>query len=149
MLHEQIKKGARGALKERNASLLKALRNIIAALTNDAVARGKTPSGILTDEEVVAVITRLSKQRKESIEQFEKGGRMELAQEEKEELAHLQKYLPEMMSEDEIKKVVFTKKTELDISDKSGIGKLVGAVMKELKGKADGSAVKKAVEESF
>ena len=147
MLHEQIKKEAQNALKERSASLLKALRNIIAALINEAVARGKTPSGILSDEEVISVITRLAKQRKESIEQFEKGGRKELAQEEREELGYLETYLPDMMSEDEVKKVVAAKKVELGITDKSKTGILIGAVMKELKGRADGALVKKVVEE--
>ncbi len=147
MLHEQIKKEAREALKERNTSLLKALRNIIAALSNEATAKGKTPSGILTDEEVLAVITRLAKQRKESIEQFEKGGRMELAAEEKEELSHLEKYLPEMINEDEVRKIVIRKKEELGITDKTKIGILIGAIMKELKGKVDGALVKKIVEE--
>ena len=146
MLHEQIKKEAQNALKERNASLLKALRNVIAALSNEATAKNKTPSGILNDEETVTVITRLAKQRKESIEQFEKGGRMELVKEEKEELGHLQKYLPQMMSEDQIKKVVVIQKEKLGIADKSGVGKLIGAVMKELKGKADGAFVKKLAE---
>ncbi|MBI2108744.1 MAG: GatB/YqeY domain-containing protein [Parcubacteria group bacterium] len=149
MLHEQIKKEAQVALKTKNASLLKALRNIIAALSNEATAKGKTPSGILTDEETVAVITRLAKQRKESIEQFEKGGRPELAAEEREELEHLQKYLPEMMSEDEVRKIIFSKKEALGIPDKSKMGTLIGVVMKELKGKADGAMVKKIVEKSF
>lgn len=147
MLHEQIKKEAQQALKEKDVSRLKALRNIIAALSNEATSKGKTPSGILTDEEVLTVITRLTKQRKESIEQFEKGGRRELAAEEKEELGHLQKYLPEMMSEKEVRKIILAKKESLGITDKSKMGMFIGTIMKELKGKADGAMVKKIVEE--
>lgn len=148
-LHEQIKKEVHIALKEKNSSLLKALRNVVAALTNEAVSKGRTPSGILTDEETIAVLTRLAKQRKESIEQFEKGGRRELADEERGELEHLQKYLPQMMSEDEVRAVVVSKKEELGITDKSNAGLLIGAVMKELKNKADGNMVRKIVESSL
>ncbi len=147
MLHEQIKKEAQTALKEKNVSLLTTLRNILAALTNEAITQKKKPSELLDDEAVLVVIGRLAKQRRESIEQFEKGGRKELAAEEKEELAHLEKYLPQMMGEDEIKIIVEKKKEELGVTDKSGMGQLMGVVMGELKGKANGVVVKKIVEE--
>ena len=152
-LHEHIKKESREALKERDTIRLRALRNILAALTNDAVTHGKKPSELLDDEAVLTVMRRLAKQHRESIEQFEKGGREDLAAEEKEELVHLEKYLPAMMSENEIKTVVEKKKQELGIADlpaqagKSGVGQLMGAVMTELKGRADGTTVKKVVEE--
>ncbi len=149
LLHEQLKKEAQTALKEHDAPRLRALRNIIAALTNEAVSQRKKPSELLGDEEVVAVITRLSKQRKESIEQFEKGGRKELAQEEREELGYLESYLPDMMREDEVRSVVIAQKEKLGVTDKTKMGMLMGAVMKELKGKADGAMVKKIVEESL
>ncbi|MAG12801.1 glutamyl-tRNA amidotransferase [bacterium] len=148
-LHEQIKKGAQTALKEKDASLLKTLRSILAALTNEAITQKKKPSELLDDETVLVVIGRLAKQRRESIEQFEKGGRKELAAEEKEELTHLEEYLPQMIGEDDIKAVVEKKKTELSITDKSGMGQLMGAVMQELKGKADGTMVKKVVDQLF
>ncbi|NQV88486.1 MAG: GatB/YqeY domain-containing protein, partial [Parcubacteria group bacterium] len=95
------------------------------------------------------IIRRAVKQRKDSIEQFKKGGREDLVKSEESELIILQTYLPQMMSVDEIKKVVETKKTELGITDKSKVGLLMSAIMKELKGKADGGDVKKIVEELF
>ena len=148
-LHEQIKKEVQQALKEKDIPRLNALRNMTASFTNEAITKGKTPSGILTDEETLAVITKLVKQRKESIEQFEKGGRPELAQAEKDELIYLQKYLPQMMNAEDIKKVILAKKEELGVTDKAKMGLFMGAVMKELKGKADGTVVKEIVESLF
>ena len=84
-----------------------------------------------------------------TIEQFIKGGREELARVEKEELSYLEKYLPEMMSKDELQKIAAMKKNELNITEKSQAGILMGAIMKELKGKADGKLVKNIVDSMF
>ena len=102
-----------------------------------------------TDEEVVTVVKRLVKQRKDSIDQFTKGGRPELAEGEMKELKVLEAYLPATMPKDEIKKVAIAKQVELGITDKTGAGKLIGAVSKELKGKADGSDIKEVVDSLF
>ena len=87
------------------------------------------------------------KQRKDSIEQFEKGGRSELAKKEKEELAILEKYLPETMSKDDIKKIVTAKIEKEGKPDSKKLGGFIGGLMQELKGKADGAHVKEVVEE--
>ncbi|MCH7597553.1 GatB/YqeY domain-containing protein [Patescibacteria group bacterium] len=146
MLHRQIKEEIKGALRERDELRLSVLRGLLASFTNEVIARGRKPDGMLSDEEAIAVIKRAVKQRKESIEQFNKGGRPELAQKEQQELEMLKVYLPEAMSALEIEKVARAKKSELEITDKSKSGLLVGAVMKELKGNADGALVKKIVE---
>jgi uncharacterized protein YqeY len=148
-IQEQIKEDMKGAMKSKDEARLSVTRGLISSFTNELVASGKTPQDPIDDENALIVITRAAKQRKDSIEQFEKGGRPELAESEKAELAVLEEYLPEMMSEEEIKKVVDAKIDALGISDKSDMGKLIGAVMSELKGKADGSDVKKVVEESL
>lgn len=101
----------------------------------------RKPDEFLEDEDALAVLKRASNQRKDSIEQFEKGGRPELAAPEKEELAIIDTFLPAQMSEDEIETVVKAKIAELS-ADKSKAGVLTGAVMKELKGRADGALVK-------
>ena len=116
---------------------------------SELVAKNKTPQDTLTDDECIAVIRRLAKQRKDSIEQFEKGGRPELAETEKKELAVIETLLPQMMSLDDIKKVAEAKKVEMNVTDKAKAGILMGAVMKELKGKADGGDVKSVVESLF
>jgi uncharacterized protein YqeY len=148
-IQEKIKEDMKQAMKDKNEVKLSVTRGLIAAFTNENVANGKTPQDPVDDETAMTVITRASKQRKDSIEQFEKGGRPELAESEKAELAVLEEYLPEMMSEDEIRDVVDEKKSALGITDKSGMGQLIGAVMGELKGKADGSVVKTIVENSL
>ena len=146
MLHRQIKEEIKGALRERDELRLSVLRGLLASFTNEVIARGRKPDGMLSDEEAIAVIKRAVKQRKESIEQFNKGGRPELAQKEQQELEMLKVYLPEAMSALEIEKVARAKKSELEITDKSKSGLLVGAVMKAMKGNADGALVKKIVE---
>ena len=148
-LHSQIKEEVKDALRAKDTVRLTTLRGLLSAFTNELVATKRKPDEQLNDEEVLSVITRATKQRKDSIEQFEKGGRDDLAKNEEVELSILEKYLPEMMNEDDIKKVVEDKKKELDIDDKAKIGMLLGAVMKELKGKADGSVVKGIAESLF
>ena len=96
-----------------------------------------------------SVIKRLAKQRKDSIEQFRNGGREDLAGVEEKELAILEELLPQMMSQDAIRPIAEKKKAELGVEDKSKMGILVGAVMKELGGQADGSDVKAVVDSLF
>jgi uncharacterized protein YqeY len=146
-IQEQIKDDMKQAMKDKYQVKLSVTRGLVSAFTNELVANGKTPQDPIDDEAAMAVITRAAKQRKDSIEQFEKGGRPELAEDEKAELAVLETYLPELMSEDEVRKVVEAKKEEMGITDKSQMGQFMGAVMGELKGKADGAVVKKVVDE--
>ena len=134
-------------MKARETERLRAVRNLLAALTNEVVAKGKKPQEMLTDEEVVTVVKRLSKQRKDSIAQFQEAGRTDLVVGEETELSYLKKYLPEEMNEEDIRVIIQVKKTELGISDKSGTGALMAGVMKELKGKAGGGMIKKIVDE--
>jgi len=149
MLYEQIKEGVKEAMKARESIRLEVLRGVLASFTNELVATGKTPQDTIDDDTALVVIKRLAKQRKDSIKQFEEGGRQELADKEREELKHLEKFLPETMSKEEIKKIAEAKKTELGVEDKAKMGILMGAVMKELKGKADGGDVKEVVQSLF
>lgn len=148
-LHESIKSELKEAMKAKEAVRLRVVRGLLTAFMNELVATSRTPQDLLTDEEAMAVIKRAAKQRKESITQYEAASRPELAAPEKEELVVLESYLPQMMSVEEITPVVVAKKAELGIDDKSKMGMLVGAVMKELAGKADGGDVKTVVEQSF
>lgn len=148
-LHETIKASLKEAMKAREEVRLRVIRHIMTAATNELVATGRTPQDILADEETLAVIKRLAKQRKESILQYEAANRPELAEPEKVELVVLETYLPQMMNQDEIKPIAEAKKAELGIDDKAKMGMLVGAVMKELAGKADGGDVKVVVESLF
>jgi hypothetical protein len=149
MIQEQIKSQIKEAMLARDAVRLEVLRGMTAAFTNDLVAKGRKPQEMLSDEEALAVITRLSKQRKDSIEQYAKGGREDLVAEEKAQLAVLETYLPQLMGKEEIETVAKAKQTELGITDPTKKGMLMAAVMKDLKGKADGVLVKEVVDSLF
>ena len=146
MLHEQIKNGIKESMMAKDALRLKAFRAMSAALTNELVNKNKKPQEILEDEEVLVVISRLAKQRKDSIDQFKKGGREDLVKEEEDELLILETYLPKLMEKSEVEKIAKAKKEELGISDISKKGMLMSALMKDLKGKADGGIVKEVVD---
>lgn len=103
----------------------------------------------ITEAVIQSVIQKMIKQRKDSFEQFKAGGRAELAEKEEKEIAILQAYLPEQMSEDAIRAEVRASKEALGVTDKSGVGKLMGALMGKLKGKADGGVIKRIVEEEL
>ena len=148
-LHKQIKDNIKESLKAKDEIRLSVMRGIYTAITNQLVADKKTPQDVMEDEGVLGVITRLSKQRKESIKQYEDGGRPELAVSEKKELLILEEFLPEMMSVDEIRKIAEAKKVEMGVDDKAKMGILMGAIMGELKGKADGGDVKNVVNALF
>ena len=163
LIHETLKKSIPDAMRAHDAVRLQTLRSLITMMTNEVVAKKRKPDEFLTDEEALAVIKRAANQRKDSIEQCEKGGRPELAVSEKAELVIIEAYLPAMMSREEIEAVVKAKMTELGVSSEADAaktpegrspgaslealrGKLTGTLMKELKGKADGGDVKAVVD---
>ena len=147
MLHENIKKEIREAMLAKETVRLGVLRDLLAKFVNELVAKGKKPQEMLNDEDALAVIKRAVRQRKDSIEQFTKGSRPDLAASEQAELVYLEKYLPETMSREEIRSIAEAKKTELGIVDRSKTGMFTGMLMKELKGRADGADVKAVVDE--
>ena len=149
MTQAELKEAIKTAMKARETVKLNVLRGISAMVTNDLVAKGRGPEGTLTEDEMLALIIRASKQRKDSIQQFEAGGRPELAVAEKEELAIIETLLPAQMSQDEIVAAAKAKAAELGAVDKTGANKLMGMLMKDLKGKADGTAVKAVVDNLF
>jgi uncharacterized protein len=148
-LQETIKGSLKEAMMAKDSVKMTVIRGLMSGFTNELVALGRTPQDALTDDEVLAVIRRGVKQRKDAIEQFVAGGREDLADSEKAELALLEVYLPAMMPREEIQKIAEAKKAELGIDDKSKSGMLMSTLMKELKGKADGADVKAVVEGLF
>ncbi|MDP2650148.1 MAG: GatB/YqeY domain-containing protein [bacterium] len=145
-VQQQIKDDARIALKARDEVRLTTLRGLVSAFTNELVAQKKKPDEELPDTDAFAVLKRAVKQRKDSIEQFQKGNRADLVEREQAELAVIEQYLPSGVSEEEIVKAAKDKIESMGITDKAKAGIVVGAVMKDLKGNADGSEVKKIVE---
>ena len=148
-LQEKIKEEMKNAMRAKDETRTIVLKGVISAFTNELVATKRMPQDLLPDEESMTVITRLAKQRKDSITQFEAGGRADLAENEKVELKVLEEFLPTLMSVEEIKKIAEAKKTEMGITDATQKGQFMGALMKDLKGKADGGDVKNVVDSLF
>lgn len=149
MLHQKLKEDLKEAMRERDTLRLTVLRGLLSAFTNENVAKKRKPDEVLPDEDALTVLTRAAKQRKDSIEQFTAGGRPELAEAETRELAIVEAYLPQMMRQDEIRPLAVVKKAELSIDDPAKKGMLMSAIMKDLKGKADGADVKAVVDSLF
>jgi|SRR3989344_742104 len=103
----------------------------------------------LADEEIVSVVLGEIKKRKESIIQYKKGGREDLAKKEAAELEILKKYVPEEMSEDELRSVIKRKLAEMGKISAKDFGKIIGGIMSEVKGRAGGESVKKIIEEEL
>lgn len=150
-IQNQIKEETIAAMKAKDSVKLNTLRSLSTAFVNELISKKKRPDEELPDEDALAVISRAVKQRKDSIEQFEKGGRADLAETEKQELAILEAYLPAQMSDEEIRAFVKQKQADPTTPEatRGNKNQFMGFVMKELKGKADGAAVKRIIEESF
>ncbi len=137
MLIEKIKADQTESLRNKDAVRLSTLRMLSAEIMNAEI--GLRPSGkTMTDEEVLKVITKEAKKRKESIEIFSAQNRSDLADKEKAELAVLEEYLPEQMSEVEIESII---KATVDANPGVAFGDLMKIIMPEFKGKADGKLV--------
>ena len=144
-LSERVDSELKTAMREKNATKLGVLRMLKAALTNATIEKGGADSK-LTDAEAVQVIRKQVKQRQDSIESFEKGGRTELAAKEKDELSILQLYLPQGMSADEISKVVRETIAEVGASSKAQMGAVMKAVQAKVAGRADGKTLSAEVQ---
>lgn len=147
-LHTTLRDDLKKAMIAKDETKKLVIRGVLAEITKDLLAK-KSPSNDATDDDALAIIRRLVKQRRDSIDQFERGGRADLASAEKLELAILETYLPASMPKEEILKVAEAMKAKLSVADKSGAGKLIGAVSKELKGRAEGADIKAVVDSLF
>ena len=145
-IHESIKLGIPEAMKAKDAVRLRTLRSLSTAMTNEVVSKKRKPDEFLTDEESIAVLKRASNQRKDSIQQFEAAGRIELAEPEKEELVIIESFLPEQMSREEIEVIAKVKMLEMGATGKQDAGRFMGALMQQLRGEADGADVKAVVD---
>ncbi len=149
MIQNDIRDQMKQAMIGKDSTKLNVLRGLLSAFTNELVAKKRKPDEILSDEEAMEVIRRNVKQRKDSIDQFEKGGRSDLAESEKADLLILEKFLPPQMTKEEVLEYVKAKQAETGMTDKSKAGQFMGSIMKDLKGKTDGQTVKEAVDSLF
>ena len=137
------------AMKAKDADRLRVLRSLKSKLLEKEISIRSGGEGDITDEQAIEVLMKAAKQRRESIEQFEKGGREDLAAAEKAELEIIDSYLPKMMNDDEIRAEVKAFIDQSGASGMSDMGKVMGAMMTRLKGKADGSDVSRIVKEEL
>jgi uncharacterized protein YqeY len=142
-LTEKINEEMKSALKSGQKERLLTIRSIRALILEFE----KSGSGkIMTEEDEIRILSSAAKKRKDSIEQYENAGRMDLAQNEKNELEIISEFLPKQLSEDEILETVRRIALEIGAEGKKDFGKLMQNAAKELKGKADGSLIKSIVE---
>lgn len=140
-LAEQLTQDMKAAMKNREQVRLATIRQIRAAIKNQEIELGAA----LDDDAIIQVISTLVKQHKDSIEQFRKGGREELAEQEEAELAVLETYLPQQMSEDELAVLVQKAIDEVGASSMKDIGKVMKCIMPQVQGRADGKVINQLV----
>jgi uncharacterized protein len=145
MLKERIDADLKNAMKSGENFRRDVLRMVSSAIKNVEIEKGKREEG-LADDEVIEILSRSIKQRKDSAEQYLKGSREDLAEKEQKEIELLLTYLPEQLSEEEIKKAVIETIAQAGASSKADLGKVMGSVMKKFKGRADGNLVRQIAE---
>ena len=133
------------AMKNRDKETLNVVRMLKAAVQNEQIELGHD----LSANEEIAVMAREYKQRKESLEEFEKAGREDLINQAKNELAIVEKYMPKQLSKDEVTKIVKEVIDELNASSMKNFGQVMGAVMPKVQGQADGKLVNQVVKEQL
>jgi uncharacterized protein YqeY len=139
-LQQRVDSDLKEAMRAKDVTKLGVLRMLKSALKYAAIAKSGAEAE-LSDAEAVQVIRKQAKQRQDSIESFEKGGRAELADKEKQELAILNTYLPQGMSPDELARVVRETIAELGATSKAQMGAVMKALRAKIGGRADGKAL--------
>jgi hypothetical protein len=140
-LKERITSDMTAAMKSKEAARLSTLRMVKAAVQNREIEKG----GELSDEEVTKALQSLVKQRRDSVEQYEKAGRAELAEKERAEIAVIEGYLPRAASREEIERAVAEVVAETGAASMKEMGAVIRAVQARLGGAADGRTVSEAV----
>jgi uncharacterized protein YqeY len=142
---EQLDQDMKLALKNKEKTKLSTIRLLKTSIKKVEIDKRRP----LTDEEVLEVIMREVKQRQDSLAEYEKAGREDLVKKEKEEMGILQSYLPEQMSEEELRSLVQQVIQEVGATSKADMGKVMGAIMPKVKGRADGRLVNRLVTEAL
>lgn len=140
-LKERLEQDLKVALKSRDAAGTSALRMVLAAIKNEELKK----DGVTDDAGVTKILSTLVKQRRESIEAFEKGGREDLAQKERNELELIQKYLPEALTEQELSQIIDAAIAESKAASPGDMGRVMKLVVPKTQGRADGKIVSEIV----
>jgi uncharacterized protein YqeY len=148
MTKQELQDELKQAMLARDAFKTSVLRMVLSALQYYEINKGGA-GYVATEEDVMVVVEKEAKQHRDSIEQFNAGGRQDLADKEKKELEILAAYLPAQLGEEEIRKLVVDAVKQTGASSPSDMGKVMGALMPKTKGKADGGIVSKIVREEL
>lgn len=147
-IKQKIQSDLKEAMKSGDIARRDTLRMVDSMIKNAEIDKMKKEEG-LSGEEIMEVISRAVKQRKDSASQYQTGGRMDLAEKEKKEIEILMEYMPKQMGEADVRAAVKEIIVESGAKSKAEIGKVMGAAMARLKGQADGNLVKKIAEEEL
>ena len=147
-IQEEIDADLKDAMRSRDAERLSVLRMVKSALTNAAIEK-RLVAGGLADSEAVGVIRKQVKQRRDSIESFEKGGRPELAAKERKEIEFLTEYLPQPLEEDEINQLVKDAIAEAGATSKAQMGAVMKIVTEKAEGRVEGKKLSQAVQKAL
>ena len=149
-LRERIDGDIKTAMKARDKVRLETVRSIKKLILEKEVeARAASGEATLTEDQELQLLTQLAKQRRDAIEQYQKAGREELAEQEAGELAIIEEYLPQPLSEEEVKAIVMEVIATVGATSPKDMGKVMGPVMKRLRGQADGKLVQDLVKQSL
>ena len=143
-LLERLNNDMKQAMKNKEKDRLTTIRMIKASLQNEAIKFGKQE---LSEEEELTVLSREVKQRKDSLQEFEKAGREDLVEKIQTELKHVEVYMPQQLSEEEVAAIVKDAIAETGAASKADMGRVMAVIMPKVKGKADGSLVNKLVQQ--
>ena len=143
-LLERLNNDMKQAMKNKEKDRLTTIRMIKASLQNEAIKFGRQE---LSDEEELTVLSREVKQRKDSLQEFEKSGREDLVEKIQTELKHVEVYMPQQLSEEEVAEIVKEAIAETGAASKADMGRVMAVIMPKVKGKADGSLINKLVQQ--
>ena len=144
-LLNELNQDMKQAMKDKNKQKLSVIRMLKASLQNEAIKQGRE----LNEEEELTVLVREMKQRKDSLQEFEKAGREDLVAGLQDEIAVLTPYLPKQLNEEELSEIVAQTISETGAASKADMGKVMGALMPKVKGKADGGLVNRIVQQQL
>ncbi|KMY50849.1 GatB/YqeY domain-containing protein [Peribacillus loiseleuriae] len=142
-LLERLNNDMKQAMKNKEKDKLSVIRMLKSSLQNEELKKRQE----LTDDEELTVLSRELKQRKDSLQEFENAGRIDLVDKVRTEIDYVEAYMPEQLSEEEISEIVKNTIEEVKASSKTDMGRVMGALMPKVKGKADGSLVNKLVQQ--
>ncbi|WAA11502.1 GatB/YqeY domain-containing protein [Fervidibacillus halotolerans] len=142
-LLDRLNEDMKVAMKNKEKEKLSVIRMIKASIQNESIKLGKNQ---LTNDEELTVLSREVKQRKDSLQEFEKAGRTDLIEKMKKELTYINQYLPKQLSDDELISIIEQTIADIGASSKADMGKVMAAVMPKVKGKADGAKVNQLVQ---